>query len=169
METVSPKGAVLINPTTQLTIGKSGAAAAPDGAGGSPSYEDIGGLRHQLHRIREMIELPLRFPEVFERLGIDAPKGVLLHGPPGCGKTLIARAIARETDAAFFSVSGPEIIHKFYGESEAHLRKIPRHEAPQNEPQRQHEVRPLLQFPPKPIRMNETQRQAKPGTPARAP
>ena len=78
----------------------------------------------QVHRIREMIELPLRYPEVFERLGIDAPKGVLLHGPPGCGKTLIARSIANETDAKFFSVSGPEIIHKFYGESEAHLRKI---------------------------------------------
>ena len=68
--------------------------------------------------------MPLRYPEVFERLGIDAPKGVLLYGPPGCGKTLIARAIAHETEASFFSVSGPEIIHKFYGESEAHLRKI---------------------------------------------
>ena len=71
-----------------------------------------------------MIELPLRYPELFERLGIDAPKGVLLHGPPGCGKTLIARAIAHETEANFYAVSGPEIIHKFYGESEAHLRKI---------------------------------------------
>ncbi len=71
-----------------------------------------------------MIELPLRHPEIFDRLGIDAPKGVLLHGPPGCGKTLIARAIAHETEANFFSVSGPEIVHKFYGESEAHLRKI---------------------------------------------
>ena len=88
------------------------------------SYEDIGGLKPQLHRIREMIELPLRYPELFERLGIDAPKGVLLHGPPGCGKTLIARTIAHETEANFFSVSGPEVIHKFYGESEAHLRKI---------------------------------------------
>jgi MoxR-like ATPase len=68
-----------------------------------------------------MIELPLRYPEVFERLGIDAPKGVLLHGPPGCGKTLIARAIAHETEAQFFAVSGPEIIHKFYGESEAYF------------------------------------------------
>jgi transitional endoplasmic reticulum ATPase len=71
-----------------------------------------------------MIELPLRYPEVFKRLGIDAPKGVLLHGPPGCGKTLIARAIAHETEANFFSISGPEVVHKFYGESEAHLRKI---------------------------------------------
>jgi transitional endoplasmic reticulum ATPase len=88
------------------------------------SYEDIGGLKPQLQRIREMIELPLRYPEVFARLGIDAPKGVLLHGPPGTGKTLIARTIAHETDAHFFSISGPEVIHKFYGESEAHLREI---------------------------------------------
>ena len=88
------------------------------------SYEDVGGLKPQLQRIREMIELPLRYPELFERLGIDAPKGVLLHGPPGCGKTLIARTIAHETEANFFSVSGPEVVHKFYGESEAHLRKI---------------------------------------------
>ena len=71
-----------------------------------------------------MIELPLRYPEVFKRLGIDAPRGVLLHGPPGCGKTLIARTIAHETEANFFSINGPEVIHKFYGESEAHLRKI---------------------------------------------
>ncbi len=77
-----------------------------------------------MHRIREIVELPLRYPEVFERLGIDPPKGVLLHGPPGCGKTLIARAVAHETDAKFFTINGPEIIHKFYGESEAHLRKI---------------------------------------------
>ena len=71
-----------------------------------------------------MIELPLRYPEIFERLGIEAPKGVLLHGPPGCGKTLIARAVANETDAKFFSLRGPEIMHKFYGESEAHLRRV---------------------------------------------
>ncbi len=122
-----PKGPVLINPTTELIIGKqkgeapSGRLAASDSA---LSYEDIGGLKPQLQRIREMIELPLRYPEVFERLGIGAPRGVLLYGPPGSGKTLIARAIAHETDANFFSVSGPEIIHKFYGESEAHLRKI---------------------------------------------
>ncbi|MGC8602651.1 MAG: CDC48 family AAA ATPase [Desulfomonilaceae bacterium] len=120
VESVSPKEPVLINPTTQLLVGKSGEAKA----GRTISYEDIGGLKPQVHRIREMIELPLRYPEVFERLGIDAPKGVLLHGPPGCGKTLIARSIANETDAKFFTVSGPEIIHKFYGESEAHLRKI---------------------------------------------
>ena len=118
----TPKGVVLINPTTRLVIGNPQQAA--ETASRSTSYEDIGGLRPQLQRIREMIELPLRYPEVFEQLGIDAPKGVLLHGPPGCGKTLIARAIAHETEANFYSISGPEIIHKFYGESEAHLRKI---------------------------------------------
>jgi transitional endoplasmic reticulum ATPase len=88
------------------------------------SYEDVGGLGSQLQRIREIIELPLRHPQLFERLGIDPPKGVLLYGPPGTGKTLIARTIAQEASARFFSVSGPEIVHKFYGESEAHLRKI---------------------------------------------
>ncbi len=116
-----PAGAVLINPATELEIGK---AEVKERGRMAVAYEDIGGLRLQLHRVREMIELPLRHPEVFDRLGIEAPKGVLLHGPPGCGKTLIARAIAHETEANFFSVSGPEIIHKFYGESEAHLRKI---------------------------------------------
>lgn len=118
--TTLPKGSVFINPTTILMVGNAQESAAAR----TLSYEDIGGLKSQLQRIREMIELPLRYPEVFERLGIDAPKGVLLYGPPGCGKTLIARAIAHETEANFFSVSGPEIIHKFYGESEAHLRKI---------------------------------------------
>jgi len=120
VESTTPKGPVLINPTTQLMIGK----VREEEQGRVLSYEDIGGLKPQLQRIREMIELPLRYPEVFKRLGIDAPKGVLLHGPPGCGKTLIARAIAHETEANFFSVNGPEVIHKFYGESEAHLRKI---------------------------------------------
>jgi transitional endoplasmic reticulum ATPase len=121
VENTTPRGPVLIHPATRLVIGKE---ALQEGSGGAVSYEDIGGLKPQLHRIREMIELPLRFPEVFKRLGIDAPKGVLLHGPPGCGKTLIARVIAQESEANFFSVSGPEVVHKFYGESEAHLRKI---------------------------------------------
>ncbi|WP_224249741.1 CDC48 family AAA ATPase [Hyalangium gracile] len=88
------------------------------------SYEDVGGLRKEIRRVREMIELPLRYPQIFERLGIDAPKGVLLYGPPGTGKTLLARAVAHETEAAFITVSGPEVIHKFYGESEAKLREI---------------------------------------------
>jgi len=125
VEDTTPLGAVLINPTTALVIGKAGTAGATGATGPQRlSYEDVGGLKHQVRRIREMIELPLRYPEVFERLGIDAPKGVLLTGPPGCGKTLIARIIAQETDAKFFTISGPEIVHKFYGESEAHLRKI---------------------------------------------
>ena len=77
-----------------------------------------------MDRVREIVELPLKYPELFDRLGIDAPKGVLLYGPPGCGKTLLARAVAHETEATFFSINGPEIIHKFYGESEANLRKL---------------------------------------------
>lgn len=88
------------------------------------SYEDIGGIRTQMRRIREMIELPLKFPELFESLGVDPPRGILLYGPPGCGKTLIARTIASEAAANFFTISGPEVIHKYYGESEAHLRKV---------------------------------------------
>jgi transitional endoplasmic reticulum ATPase len=124
----APAGPIVINPTTELEVvrAKKDRGGSENGkAGPSPlSYEDIGGLKRELHRIREIVELPLRYPEVFERLGIDPPKGVLLHGPPGCGKTLIARAVAHETDAKFFTVNGPEIIHKFYGESEAHLRKI---------------------------------------------
>lgn len=124
VESAMPKGAVLINPTTTLTVSKSPSQSPSSSSNAALSYEDIGGLKPQLQRIREMIELPLRYPEVFERLGIDAPKGVLMYGPPGCGKTLIARTIAHEADAQFFSISGPEIIHKFYGESEAHLRKI---------------------------------------------
>ena len=117
----APKGAVLIHPTTAIEI-KDEEAARERGL--KVSYEDIGGLDKEIQRIREMIELPLRHPQVFERLGIDAPKGVLLHGPPGCGKTLIARAVANETDAYFNHFSGPEIMHKFYGESEAHLRSV---------------------------------------------
>ena len=124
VESTTPEGAVLINPTTTLVVGKSSEGKNSGASTPRLSYEDVGGLKGQVRRIREMIELPLRYPEVFERLGIDAPKGVLLSGPPGCGKTLIARIIAQETDANFFTISGPEIVHKFYGESEAHLRKI---------------------------------------------
>jgi transitional endoplasmic reticulum ATPase len=88
------------------------------------SYEDIGGLEDEIQKIREMIELPMRHPELFKRIGIDPPKGVLLHGPPGTGKTLLARAVAYETDAHFITISGPEIMSKFYGQSEQNLRKI---------------------------------------------
>ncbi|MDO8369711.1 MAG: CDC48 family AAA ATPase [Candidatus Nitrotoga sp.] len=123
-ETV-PKGPVLIAPTTLLTVG-SARTEARAGSIGRPSfsYEDVGGLKREVQRVREIIELPLRYPEVFIRLGIDAPKGILLYGPPGCGKTLIARAVAHETNVHFFTISGPEIMQKFYGESEGYLRKL---------------------------------------------
>jgi transitional endoplasmic reticulum ATPase len=88
------------------------------------TYEDIGGLGDEVRKVREMIELPLRHPELFERLGVEAPKGVLLHGPPGTGKTLLAKAVAGETNANFVSIGGPEVMSKFYGESEERLREI---------------------------------------------
>jgi len=88
------------------------------------SYEDIGGLGDQIQRVREMMELPLRYPQLFEKLGVEPPKGILLHGPPGTGKTLIAKAVANETDAHFITLNGPEIMSKYYGESEARLREI---------------------------------------------
>jgi len=88
------------------------------------TYEDVGGLRGEIQRIREMVELPLRHPELFQRLGIEPPKGIFLYGPPGCGKTLVAKAVANESDANFYVISGPEIMSKFYGESEARLREI---------------------------------------------
>src|SRR5438876_9296362 len=88
------------------------------------AYEDIGGLKEEIQKVREMIELPLRHPEIFEKLGIEAPKGILLHGPPGTGKTLLAKAVASESNSHFISISGPEIMSKFYGESEARIREI---------------------------------------------
>ncbi|SJZ58469.1 transitional endoplasmic reticulum ATPase [Enhydrobacter aerosaccus] len=115
-----PAGPVVISSTTSIDVSQQQASQARERI----AYEDIGGLQRELSSIREMIELPLRHPEIFEQMGIDPPKGVLLQGPPGCGKTLIARAVANETDAKFFGLSGPEIMHKFYGESEAHLRKV---------------------------------------------
>jgi len=116
-----PDGVVIIEPNTLIRMETKG---RPETKGAHVSYEDIGGLRTQIQRIREMIELPLKYPEVFERLGIGAPKGVFLYGPPGCGKTLIARAVANETEAYFTHISGPEIMGKFYGESEARLRGV---------------------------------------------
>jgi transitional endoplasmic reticulum ATPase len=121
IEATAPSGGVIINQKTQFLLKK------PDFSMEAPShvsYEDVGGLGNELKLVREMVELPLRYAEAFERLGIEAPKGVLLYGPPGTGKTLIARAIASETKLHFIRVNGPEIIHKFYGESEARLREI---------------------------------------------
>jgi transitional endoplasmic reticulum ATPase len=113
--------AVLVQPGTLVRAQARGAANSTPGR---VSYEDIGGLGKELQRIREMIELPLKYPAVFDRLGVEPPKGVLLYGPPGTGKTLIARVVAAETNAAFFVINGPEIINKFYGESESRLRGI---------------------------------------------
>jgi transitional endoplasmic reticulum ATPase len=115
-----PRGIVLMRSDTGVRVETSGSPSDS----GRISYEDIGALAPAIRRVREMIELPLRYPEVFARLGIDAPRGVLLHGPPGCGKTLLARAVAGETEASFFSVSGPEIVNRLYGESEARLRQV---------------------------------------------
>ena len=117
-----PHGIVKVTAETKLIILNE---PAPE-AKGLPrtTYEDIGGLHEEIQRVREMVELPLRHPELFQRLGIDPPKGVLLHGPPGCGKTLLARAVANESEANFYSINGPETMSKFYGESEARLREI---------------------------------------------
>jgi transitional endoplasmic reticulum ATPase len=122
-----PAGPVVIHPDTLLTIEPARGAAAGKTQGLTEdivTYDDLGGMEREVAKIREMIELPLSHPEIFERLGMTPPKGVLLHGLPGTGKTLLARAVAHESDAAFIYVSGPEIIQKFYGESEARLRKI---------------------------------------------
>jgi transitional endoplasmic reticulum ATPase len=116
-----PIGTVIPNLNTEIVLREARAEAL---AVPRVTYEDIGGLKREISMIREMIELPLRHPELFERLGIEPPQGVLLHGPPGTGKTMIAKAVANETDANFHSISGPEIMSKFYGESERHLREI---------------------------------------------
>ena len=119
-ETV-PEGAVIIRTGTTLTI--TPAAGAAEGPR-KVTYKDIGGMNAELQQVREVVELPLRYPQLFDRLGIDAPKGVLLFGPPGCGKTMTARAVASETSAHFIHISGPEIVHRYYGDSEAHLREV---------------------------------------------
>ena len=114
--------AIVLDANTEYIIG---VAKSDIKGGGVPriTYEDIGGLKNEVQKVREMIELPLRHPEIFERIGIEAPKGVLLFGPPGTGKTLLAKAVANETNANFYSIGGPEIMSKFYGESEERLRE----------------------------------------------
>ncbi|KAB1188046.1 MULTISPECIES: CDC48 family AAA ATPase [Haloferax] len=124
-----PDGTVVVTDSTEFQVSQKPAEQIKDtapssGDGPSVTYEDIGGLDKELEQVREMIELPMRHPELFKRLGIEPPKGVLLHGPPGTGKTLIAKAVANEIDASFHTISGPEIMSKYYGESEEQLREI---------------------------------------------
>ena len=118
-----PKGVVVITEETKLIV-KEEAPSLRELEAPRVSYEDIGGLKEELRKVREMIELPLKHPELFDRLGIDPPKGVLLYGPPGTGKTLIAKAVANESGANFYAINGPEIMSKFYGQSEENLRKV---------------------------------------------
>ncbi|MFC7216352.1 CDC48 family AAA ATPase [Saliphagus sp. GCM10025334] len=126
----SPKGTVVITDSTEIQISETPAEQISAGGGAGPegipnvTYEDIGGLDSELDQVREMIELPMRHPELFQQLGIEPPKGVLLHGPPGTGKTLMAKAVANEIDAHFQTISGPEIMSKYYGESEEKLREV---------------------------------------------
>jgi transitional endoplasmic reticulum ATPase len=124
--------AVIVQRGTEVKIGEK---SVKEGTTNIPkvTYEDIGGLGDEVKKVREMIELPLKHPELFDRLGVEAPKGVLLHGPPGTGKTLLAKAVAGETNANFTSIGGPEIMSKFYGESEERLREIFK-EAEENAP-----------------------------------
>ncbi|MDD2439179.1 MAG: CDC48 family AAA ATPase [Methanosarcinaceae archaeon] len=117
-----PTGPVVVNKETEIVIKEKPLEEVQPIEG--ISYEDIGGLKREIKLVREMIELPLRHPELFQKLGIEPPKGVLLYGPPGTGKTMIARAVASETDANFITISGPEIVSKYYGESEQRLRQI---------------------------------------------
>ena len=127
--TTEPGGTVVVTDSTEIEISERPAEqlseATPEGAETpSVTYEDIGGLDDELEQVREMIELPMRHPELFQQLGIEPPKGVLLHGPPGTGKTLMAKAVANEIDAHFTDISGPEIMSKYYGESEEQLREV---------------------------------------------
>jgi transitional endoplasmic reticulum ATPase len=119
-----PSGTVIADMRTEVTISEKPAEAGKIEKTPHISYEDIGGLKREIGLVREMIELPLRHPEIFQKLGIEPPKGVMLFGPPGTGKTMIAKAVASETDAHFINISGPEIMSKYYGESEKQLRDI---------------------------------------------
>jgi transitional endoplasmic reticulum ATPase len=136
----APTGTVVVTDSTEIEVSEKPAEQITEGEGpaadtDSPdvTYEDIGGLDDELEQVREMIELPMRHPELFQQLGIEPPKGVLLHGPPGTGKTLMAKAVANEIDAYFTTISGPEIMSKYYGESEEQLREV-FEEAEENSP-----------------------------------
>ncbi len=118
----NPKQAVIITDLSEVTLNPE-AVEVKEEAFPEVTYEDVGGLEDEIKKIREMVELPLKHPEIFERLGIEAPKGVLLHGPPGTGKTLLAKAVANETNSNFILINGPEIMSKYYGQSEENLRK----------------------------------------------
>jgi transitional endoplasmic reticulum ATPase len=124
----NPSGPVIINNSTEIIVSEESSKAVQISQGNdgqsSITYEDIGGLGDAVSRVREMIELPLRHPELFKRLGVEAPKGVLLHGPPGTGKTLLAKAVANETNSSFYTIGGPEIMSKYHGESEERLRNV---------------------------------------------
>lgn len=120
----SPSGIVKITDLTQVELLPEATEVTPEQNIPSVMYEDLGGVKEAIGKVREMIELPLKHPELFDRLGIDAPKGVLLHGPPGTGKTMLAKAVANESDAYFISINGPEIMSKYYGESERAIREI---------------------------------------------
>ncbi|MGB9703226.1 MAG: CDC48 family AAA ATPase [Candidatus Micrarchaeales archaeon] len=127
----NPSGVVKVTPQTNIIVKEE--PVSEEILKSEVRYEDIGGLKNEIQKIREMVELPLRHPELFERLGIEPPKGVLLYGPPGCGKTLLARAVATESEANFISINGPELVSKYVGESEERLREVFR-EAEENAP-----------------------------------
>jgi transitional endoplasmic reticulum ATPase len=122
VQKIRPKPIGRIEQGTHLSILAEPVSAKKPGP--SVTYEEIGGLKEEIRRLREIVELPLKHPEVFQRLGVDPPNGILLHGPPGCGKTLLARALATESEANFYTINGPEVMNKYYGETEAKLREI---------------------------------------------
>jgi transitional endoplasmic reticulum ATPase len=119
----TPKGIVHIDENTEVEL-REEFEEARAGPRGDVNYDDVGGMGDTIRQLREMVELPLRYPELFTRLGVDPPKGVLLHGPPGTGKTRLARAVANESEASFFTINGPEIMGSAYGESEKALREV---------------------------------------------
>src|SRR3546814_2268203 len=118
----TPKGIVHIDANTEVEL-RPEYTEAKEARRADVTYDDLGGIGSTIDQLREMVELPLRYPEIFERLGVDPPKGVLLHGPPGTGTTRLARAVANESDATFFHIAGPEIMGSAYGESEKRLRE----------------------------------------------